>query len=264
MMLKVNDYVEGCEFYGNKIAYIRGWVTSVRYNSENHLTSCEIKCDDSYGGFRGNSLIIDENYPIHKVEYKENWFHDLNRFERGRSYYYRKGLDLKFLTDKDVVRFWDVDGVLGIFAYGKNGINVCEESYFQEYMKKCNPYMDAVAPEVLKEFMFKFTDSKNNYVVSQVKTEIERDKKRDFILKNYKDFILEENIFFVDSKNKYDIIKEILKTKYKSIKTKHCLIDDNPAVLSCAQDNGIMGIHLSSLLLLMTLDKKADYVEIFD
>lgn len=178
----------------------------------------------------------------------------MNRFERGKSYFYRKGLDLKFMTDKDLVRFWDVDGVLAIFAYGRDGINVCDEEIYHEYMKNHNPYMDAIVPEVLKEFMFKYSKFENNYVVSKVATELECEKKKEFILKNYKDYISEDNIYFVKSNNKYDIIKEILDTKYKSLDTKHCLIYDSVSVLSFVQKHGITGIHLSSLLLLMGLN----------
>lgn len=264
MMICVGDYVEGCEFYGSHIAYIRGWVVSVVYDSDNCLKSCDIQCDDSYCGSRGNNLIIDSNYPIRKIERVEKWYMRLNRVERGRSYFYRNGLDLKFLCDKDLVRFWDVDGVLAVFAYGRDGVNVCEEENFQDYIKNHNPYMDAVAPEVIKYFMTKCTKFENNYVVSQVYSDEEENKKRDFILKNYSRFIPEENIFFVRSNKKYKLIKEILDSKYNSLDTKHCLIDDSVEVLSLAQENGVCGVHLSSLLLLMNLDEKVNYVEIYD
>ena len=155
--------------------------------------------------------------------------------------------------------------MLAVFAYGVSGINVCEDDLsYHEYMKNHDPYMDAVAPEVLKEFMLKFTKFENNYVVSKVETENEMDKKRRFISKHYSEFISDDNVYFTESLDKSDVIKNILDTKYKSLYTRHCLIDDNVNVLSKVQSKGITGVHISSFLTLMSLSERVDYSEIED
>lgn len=245
--LKIGDYVEGCEWYGSSIAYIRGWISDIKLEN-NTIKHCDIKCDDSYNGTRGNALIIDSNYPIRKIEQITDWFKVVDRFYLGRTYFYRVGLDKQFLIDKSVIRFWDIDGVLSTFAYGGNGVNVCEDKYFQEYMKNHNPYMDALAPSFLINFLYDNTNIENNYVVSRKYSDIELEQKLDFINMNYKNRILAENVFFVDSLDKSTVIKEILNTKYNGLDTRHCLIDDNINVLSLAQSNGITTIHISSLL----------------
>lgn len=253
-MIKINDYVEGCEYYGKNISYIRGWVGSVKYDeSGDNLLSCDIRCDDSYHGARGNSLIIDSNYPINVVEYETDWYLKVNRHEIGRNYFYRIGLDTDFLTSKEIVRFWDIDGVLAVFAYGHNGINVCEDKYFQQYMKEHDPYMDAIAPEFLKEFLWKYTTIENNYVISRYYSEREKENKCDFVLRNYDNRIAYENIYFVSDIDKSVIMSDILDRKYQGVKYKHCLIDDNISVLSKVQSAGLVGVHISSLLLLAGL-----------
>lgn len=248
--LKIGDYVEGCEWYGSSIAYIRGWISDIKLEN-NIIKHCDIQCDDGFNGNRGNALIIDTNYPIRKIEQVSNWFKVIDRFYLGKIYFYRIGLDKQFLVDKDVIRFWDIDGVLSTFAYGNHGVNVCEDKYFQEYMKIHNPYMDAVAPNFIINFLYDNTNIENNYVVSRKYSDIELEQKLDFIDINYKNRILVENVYFVDSLDKSTVIKEILNTKYNGLDTRHCLIDDNIEVLSLAQSNGITTIHVSSFLNLM-------------
>lgn len=248
--IKVGDYVEGCEWYGSSIAYIRGWVVGIKLEN-NIIKHCDIQCDDSYNGYRGHALIIDDNYPIRRIEQVNAWFRGVDRFYLGKTYFYRIGLDKQFLIDKDVIRFWDIDGVLATFAYGGLGVNVCEDADFQEYMKNHNPYMDAVAPNFLINFLYEYTNIKNNYVVSRKFSDIELEQKLSFINLNYKNRILSENVYFVDSLDKSTVIKKILDTKYNGLDTIHCLIDDNINVLSLAQSNGITTIHISSFLNLM-------------
>lgn len=248
--LKIGDYIEGCEWYGSSIAYIRGWISDITLEN-NIIKHCYIRCDDSFGGNRGNALIIDTNYPIRKIEQVSNWFKVTDRFYLGKTYFYRIGLDKQFLIEKEIIRFWDIDGVLATFAYGSYGVNVCEDKYFKEYMKIHNPYMDAVAPNFLINFLYDNTNIENNYVVSRKYSAIELEQKLDFINRNYKNRILSDNVFFVDSLDKSTVIKEILDTKYNGLNTKHCLIDDNIEVLSLAQSHGITTIHISSFLNLM-------------
>jgi hypothetical protein len=253
--LKQNDYVEGCECYGEKLAYIRGWINNIEYDSSDKIISCDIKCDDMYKGSRGSLLVIDDNYPIRLVDYQEAWWKTVNRFEMAVSYFYRVGLDNNLLLDKNVIRFWDIDGVLATFAYGADGVNACDDAFFKDYTRTHNPYLGAIAPNVIKEYMFYYTTKKNNYVISQVCSGYEANQKRDFIVSNYSDYILSDNIYFTDSVDKYDRIYKILDANYKDMNVKYCLIDDSISVLSKAQAHGCVGIHISSLLNLFSLSE---------
>lgn len=246
-MLNLNDYVEGYEHYGSSIFYIRGWVSEFRYDKTG-LCYCYIKCDDSYNGARGNSLIIDKQYPIKKIAREIDWYFKINRKEMANQAIYRVGLDKDFLLDKDVVRFWDVDGVLAMYAFGAYGVNGCDDEIYGDYIKNVNPYIDALAPSFLKDYIDLYTKSENNYVVSRILYEEEKDIKIDFILRNYKDRFLEENIYFVNSSDKTLVIKDILGKKFNGLSTKHCLIDDSINVLSNAQLEGITTVHISSFL----------------
>lgn len=167
---------------------------------------------------------------------------------------YALGTDLGYITDKSVVRFWDVDGVLCVYGFGLNGVNACDDSCFQEYMKEHNIYAEAKPIPFVQEFMEKYTLSAHNYVVSKVYSEYEKECKKDFVNTHYHDWISENNIFFVMGNDKTRVMRQILNTRYFGVyNTKHCIIDDTVEVLSTVQKEGLCGIHVSSLMLLSKL-----------
>jgi O-acetyl-ADP-ribose deacetylase (regulator of RNase III) len=73
-MLKKGDYVEGYEYYGEKIQRMRGWVEKVYGDG-----SVSIKCDDWYNGARENNL-HSELGEIKVVEEVPGWYLDKNRY----------------------------------------------------------------------------------------------------------------------------------------------------------------------------------------
>lgn len=73
-MLKKGDYVEGYEYYGEKIQRMRGWVEKVYGDG-----SVSIKCDDWHNGARGSNL-HSELGEIKVVEEVPGWYLDKNRY----------------------------------------------------------------------------------------------------------------------------------------------------------------------------------------
>ena len=73
-MLKKGDYVEGYEYYGNRIQKMRGWVEKVYGDG-----SVSIKCDDWHNGARENNL-HSELGEIKVVEEVPGWYLDKNRY----------------------------------------------------------------------------------------------------------------------------------------------------------------------------------------
>lgn len=54
--IKIGDYVEGFEYYGRTIQKMQGWVSSINYKKDKSIDSVDIRCDDNYHGYRGNTL----------------------------------------------------------------------------------------------------------------------------------------------------------------------------------------------------------------
>lgn len=256
MKLVIGDYVEGYETYGNKIGLIRGMIYKIKYNEKDELVKCEIQCDDYYHGARCTNLIISKyNYEIKKVEKEENWYLNMDRFSVKDLY--RIGLDTDFLLSKDVVRFFDVDGVLAVYAFGKSGINVCDDADFVEYIKNVNPYYTAMAPDLMQRYILDYTNKKDVFVVSKSFSQEENEYKKQFIIKNYYNYIPEENIYFTNTDDKSGIISNILENKYNGISTRHMHIDDNIYVLNMLEKKGITTIHVSSIFNLSSILYKA-------
>lgn len=79
--LKAGDYVEGYESYGQKEAYIRGTIQSIKYNEDGTILRCDIPCDDAWNGARGNGL--NPRKEINKIERDPDWWRNIDRF-RGK------------------------------------------------------------------------------------------------------------------------------------------------------------------------------------
>lgn len=157
---------------------------------------------------------------------------------------YRVGLDKEFITGRDVVRFWDVDGVLAVYGYGELGVDE-NLGGLTDY----TIYRDAVAPIFIKNFIEKYTDTGKNYVLSRVSSEEEKVEKLNFVKRNYGDKFKEENVLFTYSKDKTKVIKSVLKELgIDKKRIAYCLIDDSYDVLEILQGKGYIGLHLSSLL----------------
>lgn len=55
MKLKKDYYVEGFEYYGNKVRKTKGWIDDISVDENNKLV-VSIQCDDEWNGYRGNNL----------------------------------------------------------------------------------------------------------------------------------------------------------------------------------------------------------------
>jgi len=55
-MIKINDYIEGTEYYGfnDNTQRIKGWVDDIRETEEG--SQIDIQCDDYYDGHRGSTV----------------------------------------------------------------------------------------------------------------------------------------------------------------------------------------------------------------
>lgn len=80
--LKAGDYVEGYEPYGQKEAYIRGTIQSIKYNEDGTILRCDIQCDDAWNGTRSNGL--NPRKEINKIERDPDWWQNTDRFIREK------------------------------------------------------------------------------------------------------------------------------------------------------------------------------------
>jgi len=53
-IIKINDYIEGTEYYGHTTQRIKGWVDAIRETKEG--LQIDIQCDDNFDGHRGNTI----------------------------------------------------------------------------------------------------------------------------------------------------------------------------------------------------------------
>jgi len=53
-MIKINDYIEGTEYYGHTTQRIKGWADKIRETEEG--LQIDIQCDDYYDGHRGSTI----------------------------------------------------------------------------------------------------------------------------------------------------------------------------------------------------------------
>jgi hypothetical protein len=63
MSIKVNDYIEGFEYFGQNIKSVKGWVDSIRIDKNE--TIYNIQADDSYDGHRGTTIFSSNRYSPH-------------------------------------------------------------------------------------------------------------------------------------------------------------------------------------------------------
>lgn len=157
------------------------------------------------------------------------------------------GLSFNRLINDIDIYCWDLDGTLGVYAFGKNGVDSCNDAYYQEYLKQHNPYENVIPCVIIKRFIDRYTKKEDNYVITVAQSEVEKRYKLGFILEHYGDKISPKNIIFVDHKSKkYDALHEIESQRNRS---KICLIDDTVGTLSSIQTSSLYAtVHTSSFM----------------
>ena len=163
---------------------------------------------------------------------------------------YRLGLDTEYMIRKDLVRFFDIDGVLAIYGYGSDGINVCSDEEFDTFVEEHDIYETAVGAEIMKQYISRFTDPNRNFVISLSGSGTQDAQKVKFINRVYPGLFPSENILFTRGSDKSPIVKETLEKRFRGLETPHLFIDDDIRILDKLQCAGITAMHISSLLLL--------------
>lgn len=166
---------------------------------------------------------------------------------------YRLGHDTELLKRKDLVRFFDIDGVLAVYGYGSDGINVCSDEEFDDFVESHDIYKTAIGPDFVKDYITAFSEPDRNFVLSLSSTPTQDQQKIDFINRVYPGLFLPENILFSRDSDKSILVKKVLEDKYEGLKTPHLFIDDDTRVLYKLQVAGVTAVHISSLLLLAGL-----------
>ena len=167
--------------------------------------------------------------------------------------HYQLGLDTALLKRRDLVRFFDIDGVLSVYGYGSDGINACSDEAIDAFMETQELYRYAAAPAFIQDYIRRYTDPARNYVVSQSGNEAQDRQKRAFLRRCYPGAFPEPHILFTRSNVKADAVRQVLHTMPRGLQTPHLLIDDSAGVLDQLQTAGIAAVHVSSLLLLAEL-----------
>ena len=170
---------------------------------------------------------------------------------------YQLGLDTALLKQRDLVRFFDIDGVLSVYAYGADGINAVRDEAFDAFMETHDLYQYAAAPVFIKEYIEQYTTPTLNDVVSQSGTEAQDQQKLAFLKRCYPGLFPEDHILFTRSDVKAEAVREALEKNHQGLETPHLFIDDSAGVLDKLQLAGIRAVHVSSLLLLATLRENA-------
>ena len=157
------------------------------------------------------------------------------------------GLNIKELIEKVDLYCWDLDGTLGVYAFGENGINSCSDVHYLEYLEKYNPYEKVNPNRLLKKFIETYTSKDINYVITVAQSEKEKEYKKRFILSHYKESISENHIIFVESwKQKYEAMQKIESERELN---RLVLIDDTIKTLSMVQDRTeYYTVHVSSFM----------------
>lgn len=168
---------------------------------------------------------------------------------------YQLGLDTELLTSKDTIRFFDIDGVLAIYGYGTDGINVCPDDKFDTFIESFELYKYAVAPDFMREYIDCYTVPGNTYVLSQSGSPVQDAQKIAFVNRCYPGAFPEDHILFSRTSDKSEIVQQVLAQLPDGLKTPHVMIDDSAGVLSKLQDAGINAVHVSSLMLFAELKK---------
>lgn len=170
---------------------------------------------------------------------------------------YQLGLDTALLKQRDLVRFFDIDGVLSVYAYGSDGINAVPDEAFDDFMETHDLYQYAEAPAFIREYIEKYTTPALNYVVSQSGTKAQDQQKLAFLSRWYPGLFPADHILFTRSDVKAEAVREALENNHQGLATPHLFIDDSAGVLDKLQLAGIRAVHVSSLLLLATLRENA-------
>lgn len=166
---------------------------------------------------------------------------------------YQLGRDRGLLTSKDTIRFFDIDGVLSIYGYGTDGINVCSDDKFDAFIENFDLYKYAVAPDFMRDYINRYTDPEKNYVISQSGSPAQDKQKIAFVNRCYPGAFPEGHIIFSRTNEKEEAVRNVLETLPDGISTPHIVIDDSVGVLSLLQEAGISAVHVSSLLMLAEL-----------
>lgn len=163
---------------------------------------------------------------------------------------YQLGLDTKLIRNPHLVRVFDIDGVLAIYGYGSNGINVCSDTEFDAFMETHDLYQYARGTAFMRSYLKSCTAPQLNYVLSQSGNEAQDRQKIAFLKREYNGFFPEDHILFTREPDKANIVAKLLSEHFDGLATPHLCIDDDVRVLAKLQVGGIRAIHISSLLLL--------------
>ena len=166
---------------------------------------------------------------------------------------YQLGLDTALLKRRDLVRFFDIDGVLSVYAYGADGVNAVSDQEFDRFVESHDLYQYAVAPSFIRDYIETYTDPAENYVVSQSGNEYQDRQKIAFIRRCYPGLFPEDHILFTRTDVKADAVRSVLEKRPAGMHTPHLFIDDSAGVLDKLQCAGIQAVHVSSRLLLAEL-----------
>ncbi len=161
------------------------------------------------------------------------------------------GLNVLKLRDLNAVRFFDIDGVLCVYAFGEDGIgaNLKGLSY-EDFLKTTNIYQGENASDFMKFYVSHYCDREKTFILSRAYSEEEKKQKIEFIKRNYPSIDV-SNIIFLESKSdKPKIARKILEEKFDGINTFHYAIDDSIDVLYDYQKEKILAIHNSSLFVI--------------
>lgn len=163
---------------------------------------------------------------------------------------YQLGLDTRLMRDPQLVRVFDIDGVLAIYGYGSDGINVCSDTEFDAFMESHDLYQYARGTTFMRSYLKSCTTPHLNYVLSQSGNEAQDRQKIAFLKREYDGFFPEDHILFTREPDKTSIVAKLLSEHFDGLATPHLCIDDDVRVLDQLQVGGIKAIHVSSLLLL--------------
>lgn len=156
--------------------------------------------------------------------------------------YKRKVLDLISLLQFKTIVF-DFDGTLDEFKYTENKLLPCKDDDLYEYSKNNNIYENA---KVLKTMQYVINEIDiNNIYVLTVTVDTLKQKKLDFILKNFN--IKKENIIQVANSNEK---MKVLMDLYIKTNKKIIFLEDTAKTLLNAEEqfDFVKGYHISSLI----------------
>lgn len=69
------------------------------------------------------------------------------------------GLNFERVVNDIDIYCWDLDGTLGVYAFGNKGIVLCGDDYYLGYIEKYNPYEYIKPNKIIQKFIANYTNS---------------------------------------------------------------------------------------------------------